>query len=338
MKIRVFLLISCILLLQIWAISALANELWVVPSESDSTFGNWGVTSTGSAHFRFGAPDDMTHFISAIIVVIPSKTLTLKYDVKLAVAQNDQSYTQGAESFLNRSAGNLEAKDLVEIDVSDTIPSTLVAGLDNVSLFFSPHAAFQPYVKVVGLRFTYAGSTSGSPGPTGATGPTGPQGIQGVQGPAGPPGPAGATGATGAIGPAGTAGATGATGAIGPTGATGATGPAGPPGPTGATGATGAIGPMGPPGETPVTGFEIVSSAPTQANMDSGAVQSVSSASCPLGYTAIGGDFVSDQSVVVPYSSGISSANNYEVSFVNLGASQVTANLTVHGYCVQLGQ
>lgn len=296
MKIRVFLLISCILLLQIWAISALANELWVVPSESDSTFGNWGVTSTGSAHFRFGAPDDMTHFISAIIVVIPSKTLTLKYDVKLAVAQNDQSYTQGAESFLNRSAGNLEAKDLVEIDVSDTIPSTLVAGLDNVSLFFSPHAAFQPYVKVVGLRFTYAGSTSGSPGPTGATGPTGPQGIQGVQGPAGPPGPAGATGATGAIGP------------------------------------------MGPPGETPVTGFEIVSSAPTQANMDSGAVQSVSSASCPLGYTAIGGDFVSDQSVVVPYSSGISSANNYEVSFVNLGASQVTANLTVHGYCVQLGQ
>jgi hypothetical protein len=80
---------SSILLLQISAISALANELWVtsVSGAPMTSFGNWGVTSTGNAHFSFGVPDDMTSFTSAKIVILSSKALSLKYNPDSVIVQ-----------------------------------------------------------------------------------------------------------------------------------------------------------------------------------------------------------------------------------------------------------
>ena len=258
-------LIAGIVLLQILTTPILANELWVTPSEAETTLGNWGVTSTGAAIFSFGVPDNITSFTSAKVVIITTKAAsTFEYDVKTAVAQNDQSYTNGAASFSNRPQA-LPADQLVEIDVSDTIPPSLTPGMDSVSLFFKAHSAFQSNVKVVGLRFKYEGSSGpqGATGPTGATGVTGATGATGITGAAGATGPIGLTGGTGPVGAAGATGPAGATGAIGPTGSAGTTGPAGstgpqgtqgPTGPAGATGLAGATGAIGPTGATGAQG------------------------------------------------------------------------------------
>ena len=216
-KIGFFLLISGIFLLQVSVLSALANEIWVAPSESELTIGNWGVTSSGIAHFSFAVPNNMTSFTGAKIVIIPTAALSLLYDVAVSVAQNDESYANSTS--YNNNSRAVPANEIVEIDVSGMIPA-LVAGQDNLSIYFKAHSAFQPYVKVVGFRFIYAGPS----GPRGATGPTGPTGPRGPTGPTGKTGATGPTGAAGSIGPRGPAGPTGATGAKGPTGATGPTG------------------------------------------------------------------------------------------------------------------
>lgn len=218
-KMGFFLLISSILLLQISVLPALANEMWVTPSEASSNYGNWAVTGKGDAHFTFGVPDNMASFTSAKILIISPKNLKFKYDVSIAVASNGQSYMNGIESELN-NPGSTSAKELCEIDVSGIIPSTLVPGEDHVSIYFNPRVAADPNIRVVGLRFTYVGPT-GPQGPKGDTGAKGATGATGATGPQGPPGPIGLTGAPGDTG------ATGDTGPKGDTGAKGDTGPAG---------------------------------------------------------------------------------------------------------------
>jgi hypothetical protein len=142
-KIGLFLLISGTLLLQISAISALANELWVAPSEAKTTYGNWGVTSTGIAHFSFTVPDDMTAFTSAKIVIIPTQKLNLLYNVTITVASDGQLYTNGLESALNLSdvVAAAAAKELQEIDVSSIVPTTIVEGRDHISIYVASHTA-----------------------------------------------------------------------------------------------------------------------------------------------------------------------------------------------------
>jgi hypothetical protein len=257
MEFGIVVLILCILLLQISATSAQANEIWVAPSEPETTYGNWGVTNNGDAHFSFGVPDNMSSFTSAKIVIISSKHLNFKYVVNITVASSGQSYKNGAESELNNQ-DNAAAKELNEIDVSSIIPSTLVPGQDHISIYFSPHPGDLPYIRVVGLRFAYAGP-SGAQGPTGATGSQGPQGPQG---------PIGLTGATGAQGP------------------------------IGATGAAGAQGPQGPAGQNASGGIQLVSgtyppsSACTPSNepgcqwiwVPYGSPSASGSCSCPAGY------------------------------------------------------
>ncbi len=248
-RIWVLLLMAGILLLHILAIPALANELWVKPSGIEAAAGNWDGTA-GVAHFVFGVPDNITSLTSAKVVIISTKAASkFEYDVKTAFAQNDQNYKNGAASYLNRLEA-LPANELVEIDVSDTIPTSLTPGVDNVSLFFRSHSAFQPNVKVVGLRFTYTGAA----GPTGPQGPAGPQGPTGLTGSTGPAGPQGPQGIKGAAGPTGLTGSTGPAGPAGPMGLTGSAGPAGPIGPQGPIGLTGATGAMGPIGLTGNTG------------------------------------------------------------------------------------
>jgi hypothetical protein len=253
MKIGILLLISSVLLFQISAIPALADELWVSPLEAHTTLGNWGVTSTGNAHFSFAVPDDMASFTSAKIVIIPTAVLSLVYDLNINVGSNGQSYTSGAYSDTNLM-DFLVANQITEIDVTSAVAAATPVPSDNISIFFSPHSEFQTNVKVVGLSFTYAVSSglkvaaahpTGPNGPTGPTGPTGAKGATGATGPSGPTGPTGPTGLTGSSGATGPTGATGTAGTAGVNGATGATGVTGPTGASGATGATGATGTSG---------------------------------------------------------------------------------------------
>jgi hypothetical protein len=272
MIIGLLLLISGIALLQISAIPALANEIWVTPSEPELSLGNWSATINGNAHFSFGVPDNMESFTSAKILIISTKHLNFKYDVNITVASNGQSYKNGVESELNNQE-SVTAKELSEIDVSGIVPSTLVPGRDHISIAFSPHLGALPYIRVVGLRFTYAGP-SGAQGLKGATGPQGSQGVEGQTG------PAGATGPQGAQGP------TGATGATGQKGATGPTGPAGSDGRNASVGIQLVEGP-------PPASATYCTDASQQCNWISvayGNASSNSSCSCPAGtvfYTAV---------------------------------------------------
>jgi hypothetical protein len=156
---KICLLISGILLLQISAISALADELWVAPSGAETYYGNWGVTNTGNAYFSFAVPDNMTSFTSAKIIIIPTKAVNLVYNVTITVASGGQSYTNGLESFANLSDGMpaADVKELQEIDVSSILPGTLKPGHDHISINFASHSSVQAYIKVVGLRFVYTG-------------------------------------------------------------------------------------------------------------------------------------------------------------------------------------
>jgi hypothetical protein len=156
---KTFLLISGVLLFQISAISASADELWVKPSEAETSYGNWGVTSTGVAYFSFAVPNDMTSFTSAKIVIIPTKALVLPYNVTITVASGGESYTNGVESYnfsYNVPAAGVKA--LQEIDVSSILPTTLNPGQDHISIYFASKAVDQASIRVIGLRFVYAGT------------------------------------------------------------------------------------------------------------------------------------------------------------------------------------
>jgi hypothetical protein len=226
-KIGFFLSVSAFLLLQIFAISALANEIWVAPAEPEwAVWGDWAVPLTGDAHFSFGVPDNMSSFTSAKIVIVSSKALKrLTYNAKIAVAGNEESITNHVYTLTNQADTGVSAKNcLYEIDVTSLFNNiTLQPGTDNVSISFNPHSVGQKYIRVIGLRFAYAG-------PPGAQGPAGPQGPQGIQGPQGP---------------------IGLTGPAGPQGPQGIQGPVGDAGPQGAVGLTGVTGPQGPPGAIP---------------------------------------------------------------------------------------
>jgi hypothetical protein len=257
-RIGLFLLFAGVFLFQAQAKCALANEIWVPPSESRTTLGNWGVTSTGMAHFSFAVPDDMASFTSAKIVIIPTAALNLIYDLNISVGSSGQSYTSGAYSDTSLME-SVVANQLTEVDVTSKVAAAAPVPSDNLSIFFSPHSEFQPNVNVIGLRFAYAGSSglrgaAVQSGATGQTGPTGPKGATGATGQTGPTGAKGATGATGTVGTAGAKGATGVAGPSGVKGSTGATGSSGPIGLTGHTGPTGPNGATGPQGLQGPTG------------------------------------------------------------------------------------
>jgi hypothetical protein len=228
-KIGLFLLIAGVLLLQISAISALAMETWVRPAEAESSLGNWGVTANGAAHFSFGVPDDMTTFTSAKVVIVASlKELSgIKYNATIVVASNAETAVASTGAPITNTYSETKELDdvpfskydLYEVDVTSLfnyLPSPLNPGTDNVSIFFNPLTAYLPYVRVIGLRFTYAGTAGGPQGPAGPTGATGPVGPAGPIGPTGPAGPTGLTGSTGPVGPAGATGSTGPAGPAGP--------------------------------------------------------------------------------------------------------------------------
>ncbi len=325
LKSGLFLLIPGALLLQISVISALANELWVTPSGARSTFGNWGVTTNGDAVFSFGIPDDMTFFTSAKIAILSSKNLSLLYDLKINGGSNGQKYTGGEYSDTNLK-NSVVADELTEIDVTSAVAAATPVTGDNFTIFFSPHSAFVSHVKVMGLRFTYAGQV----------GAEGPQGAQGTAGPAGPAGPQGLTGAVGAQGLTGAAGPQGLTGAAGPQGPQGLTGAAGPQGLTGDAGPQGpqgSQGPQGPAGTNGVTDYQVNSSVYTPVLNPGGSTQGY--ATCPEGYTATGGGFSSNIATVVSFAAYVNSGNQYVVNFVNVGTASVTPSLTVYICCLR---
>src|SRR6266567_2860540 len=243
--------------------SALANEIFVPPAKNAAggTVANYAILSGNNTHFVFTAPDDMTGFTSAKVVLIPTfpnnaLTGTVAYTLNLTVAANNESATAAANNFTQAQTTSpiLTANAIQEIDVSSFFGTTGTGGVnlaagDSVGLLWTTSAN----QRVLGLRFEFAG-TGGPTGPTGATGATGPTGAPGATGNTGGTGATGPTGAPGATGNTGATGATGPTGATGATGDTGATGPTGPTGAPGDPGATGATGPTGATGDTGATG------------------------------------------------------------------------------------
>ena len=161
--------------------------------------------------------------------------------------------------------------------------------------------------------------------------------LTGPQGRTGSPGAAGATGLTGADGAASTvAGPTGATGGIGLTGAAGATGLTGADGAAstiaGPTGATGATGPAGSQTLTvqQITGTSSIGSSQSFVYL----LQA--SASCPSGYTVIGGGATNSNYNVVMGNSDPSFFYNSWTAIVSVPINN-TDTLTAYASCELFG-
>lgn len=246
-----------------------ANEIWISPTNvaPNEKVGNWAVSELNThhskhkhkkddrkrfnawkqagTHFGFHVPDNMKTFKRAVLVMIPKKTETLKYDLGISVSQNGKSHNAYNEiKYALKS--RVKRGKISEIDVSPMFPDGLTPGMDYVSLQFKSRRL---HSQVLGLLFQYEGKAEGSqqgqPGPVGPIGAQGPQGPIGPIGSAGSPGPVGPTGLQGIPGTPGTPGTPGLVGPVGSQGVPGPVGPAGPQGP---------IGPAGPtsPGNGPV--------------------------------------------------------------------------------------
>ena len=140
--------------------SALANELWVAPAESPANkeVGNWAVAHLDPlgrrTHFGFHVPDDITAFTKAVVVLIPSATGTLTYNLNISVAKSGESQNAFHQQLLGLTSV-VTAGALTEIDVSALIPGSLVVpGGTYVSLTFGTPGTTQ----VLGMRFVYEGS------------------------------------------------------------------------------------------------------------------------------------------------------------------------------------
>ena len=72
---------------------AYANEIWLTPENIPplKDVGNWTVANTkklffNKVHFSLHVPDNMDEFTSATLVLIPKKSETIKYDVRISSA------------------------------------------------------------------------------------------------------------------------------------------------------------------------------------------------------------------------------------------------------------
>ena len=139
---------------------ALAKEIWVEPAKTDQTVGDWAVTNTVDAHFRFGVPDDLDSVAGATLVVIGKKDRDMDLDVFLSISQDLLSHDDFTTSF-SVMALPLVADKVLEIDVSDVFATSpaLVPGVDYVGLHVSGFTASDG--RVLGLRFIYDSAVEG---------------------------------------------------------------------------------------------------------------------------------------------------------------------------------
>ena len=134
------------------ALPAAADEIWIAPGEQhDVQVGDWGVTSTGEAHFTFAVPDSLDRFVGAHVMVIGKKNGPITYALHLSISRDGAS----RNAFTADAAGlpaTLSTDKLTALDASSLFP-TLAPGEDVVALHFE--ASPQSDMRVVGLRFEF---------------------------------------------------------------------------------------------------------------------------------------------------------------------------------------
>jgi hypothetical protein len=133
-------------------LSAAADEIWVAPAEDGNvSVGDWGVTSSGDAHFAFAVPDSLDRFVGAQVMVIGKKNRAITYELGLSISQDGAHHAA-----FNAGASGLPATiatdKLQALDATALFPP-LAAGSDVVALHF--RASPQGDVRVVGLRFEF---------------------------------------------------------------------------------------------------------------------------------------------------------------------------------------
>ena len=104
--------------------SAIANEIWVLPSKNaaNAAIGDWATTSRGNTRFGFAVPDNLESFVGAKVVAIGKSDQVIEYDVRLSITQNMKRHDDFTSQNLGLSAALVEDK-LLEIDVSSIIPA-----------------------------------------------------------------------------------------------------------------------------------------------------------------------------------------------------------------------
>ena len=136
----------------VFALSAAADEIWIAPAEDGNVaVGDWGVTSSGDAHFAFAVPDSLDRFVGAQVMVIGKKNRAITYDLHLSISQDGASH-DAFDADATGLPASLVADELTALDASALFPA-LSAGGDVVALHF--RSSPQGDVRVVGLRFEY---------------------------------------------------------------------------------------------------------------------------------------------------------------------------------------
>jgi hypothetical protein len=134
------------------AVPASADEIWIAPGEKgDVAVGDWGITSTGEAHFAFAVPDSLDRFVGAQVMVIGKKSGSITYDLHLSISRDGARH----DAFNADATGlpaTLSTDKLTALDASALFPA-LAAGQDVVALHFQ--ASPQSDLRVVGLRFAF---------------------------------------------------------------------------------------------------------------------------------------------------------------------------------------
>jgi Calx-beta domain-containing protein len=134
------------------ALPANADEIWIAPGEKgDVAVGDWGLTSTGEAHFTFAVPGSLDLFTGAQVMVIGKKNGPITYDLHLSVSHDGTSRNAFSADATGLPA-TLDEDALTALDASALFPA-LAAGEDVVALHF--RASPQSDLRVVGLRFQF---------------------------------------------------------------------------------------------------------------------------------------------------------------------------------------
>ncbi|PQO38847.1 hypothetical protein C5Y96_02965 [Blastopirellula marina] len=133
------------------------KELWVAPNIDSRSLGDWRITPNGNARFLFGVPVDLQSVTGAVVVAVANSTTSTAYDLSVSAASSSESYETAETQFSGVGPITTTQNELIEIDISSMIPASVEAGVDSLSITFSPTQLAS--LRIVGLRFFYEGST-----------------------------------------------------------------------------------------------------------------------------------------------------------------------------------
>ncbi len=185
-------------LLCAFAPSALADEIWVLPSNAPGKVGDWATTKAGKVtRFSFHVPNHFAAHVKTVVVLIPKDDGKLKFEADISVTDANKSHKE-FEDEITGEVNPVVKGDITEVDITSLFPLSLAAE-QYVSVEFDEKKASKKKGQVVGLWIQYerTGGSQGPQGPQGDTGADGATGATGTDGATGAQGPQGATGPTG---------------------------------------------------------------------------------------------------------------------------------------------